>query len=253
MKQIKSLHKIMISIIILLMGLVIPTQGEKSPSRVVNTVPYVEQMRNYCGPAALTSVLKYWNVATDQKTVGKVVYDSNIRATNGADMMLYARDKGLSGYSWNSNISDLKEKLAQGVPVIVLQDISTSDKSGHYRVATGYDDSRRVIFVNDPYSPSTKELSYAKFQSLWQRHGNWSLLICPPEKDIFKKELDENNPVVHIDLAYIYLKRGDVTSSQRESRLALALEPQNYSAQTLLAQATRAAGFRDKGEKVRVY
>jgi len=223
--------------------------GGKVPTRVaIDGVPCVEQIKNYCGPAALTSVLKHWGLATDQKTVGKAVYDNSLQATNGADMMLYARSKGFSAYSWNSSLQDLKQKLALGIPVIVLQDSSPTDRSGHYRVAAGYDDDSRVVFVNDPYEPEANQLGYDKFQSLWERHGNWSLLICPKDRDTFKAELNDSNPVVHIDLAYVYFKHGDLKASERESRIALDLEPQNYSAKALLAKATRALGARSNGE-----
>jgi ABC-type bacteriocin/lantibiotic exporter with double-glycine peptidase domain len=206
-------------------------------------------MRNFCGPAALTSVLKYWGVDTDQKTVGKAVFDTNLQATNGADMMLYARKKGFSAYSWNSSMLDLKSKLALGVPVIVLQDSAINDKSGHYRVATGFDDAAKVVYVNDPYEPENKAMDYTTFETLWQRHGYWSLLVCPTDRDWFKDELDKNNPVVHLDLAYVYYMRGDAESAERESRLALALEPYNYSAQDLLNKSTRALGARSKAKE----
>lgn len=233
---------------VLLGGIATSCLGEKLPARcVLSEVPYVLQNKNYCGPAALTSILNYWGIKTDQPTVGKAIFDKSIQATNGADMMLYARGKNMVAYSWNSSIADLKEKLALGIPVIVLQDSSSTDRSGHYRIAVGYDDTTEVIYVNDPYDPETKELSCGKFESLWQRHGNWSLLVCSPERDAFKIELDEKNPVVHIDLAYIYYKKGDLESSERESRIALALEPSNYSAQSILSKAI--VGARSKAEK----
>jgi predicted double-glycine peptidase len=213
---------------------------------VMSNVPYVQQMTNYCGPASLTSVLNYWGTSTDQKTVGKGCYDAQIQATNGADMMLYARSKGFSAYSWNSDMNDLKTKLADGVPVIVLQDISLRDTSGHYRVITGYDSKQRVFYMNDPYEPMNKWMNENTFSKLWSKHGNWALLVCPPEKDTYKVSLDEKNPVVHIDLAYIYYKRGNAAAAEKESRLALALEPANYSAKSLLAKATAAHGSKNK-------
>lgn len=220
---------------------------EKSPRHcVVGDVPYVQQMHNYCGPASLTSVLTFWGLDIDQATIGKAVFDKSLQATNGADMILFARAKGFSAYSWNSDMGDLKAKLLTGCPVIVLQDSSITDKSGHYRVAIGYDDDKKVIYVNDPYEPDTKSISYDRFQTLWNRHGNWALLVCAKEKDQFKVELDEKNPVVHIDLAYVYFKRHDLESAERESMAALKLEPTNYCAKDLLARSTQALGARSK-------
>lgn len=228
--------------------LILPSLGRADfPTRcVLEKFPYVQQIRNYCGPASLTTVLSFWGLKTDQKTVGQSVFDSSIQATNGADMLLYARAKGYSAYSWNSDLKDLKQKLATGVPVIVLQDSSTSDPSGHYRVAIGYDEKDKVIYVSDPYDPNNKKMAYNEFMQLWSPHGNWSLLVCPSDKDAFKSELDEKNPVVHLDLAYIHYKHGDFASSERESRLALALEPANDRAKSLLSQAIGARGKSSK-------
>ncbi|MBI2842955.1 MAG: C39 family peptidase [Armatimonadetes bacterium] len=251
MKKAKITHCFIVSLLLLFTATVIaPSFGENVPTRSkLADLPYIQQLKNYCGPAVVASVLGYWGLATDQKTIGKAIFDKGLQATNGADMIIYAREKGFSAYSWNSSIADLKEKLALGMPVIVLQDSSRTDRSGHYRIATGYDDASSVVFVKDPYDPYAKEIPYDEFERLWRRHGNWSLLICPAERDTFKESLDEKNPVVHIDLAYIYYKRGNIEASERESRLALALEPGNYSARDLFAKATHALGARSQGEK----
>lgn len=246
MKHVKTPLLVALVLFALLPVGVVPSFGEKLPSCTSLNVPYVQQMTDYCGPAVLTSVLRFWSIAADQVTVGKSVFDPAIRATNGADMIIYAREKGLAAYSWNSSMSDLKAKLSLGVPVIVLQDYAQSDRSGHYRVATGYDDDARVFYVNDPYEPQTKTISYEKFENLWASRGYWALLVCSADKDTFKKQLDEQNAVVHVDLAYVYYRKGDLEAAQKESRLALAVEPHNYNAQSLLSQATIAAGARAK-------
>lgn len=251
MKQIKdSRSTVILLIVALVIGIAPSFGGEKSPSRcVLSNVPYVQQMKNYCGPASLTSVLRYWGLKIDQTTIGKSVFDKNLQATNGADMILFARGKGFSAYSWNSDLDDLKQKLASGFPVIVLQDSSTTDKSGHYRVATGYDDTKRVIYVNDPYEPETKSIAYDKFEALWAPHGNWALLACAKDRDQFKVELDEHNPVVHIDLAYVYYKRNELAAAEKESMAALKLEPSNFCARDLFNKSSRALGAKSKSDK----
>ncbi len=247
MKQAKPAILFVMAVIAFLTG-ILPSLGERVPARAkLENVPYVQQLKNYCGPASLASVLNYWGLKIDQKAIGADCYDPAIEATNGADMMFFARNKGYSAYSWNSGLLDIKNKLAQGVPVIVIQDTSLTDKSGHYRVAVGYDDDERVIYVIDPYEPETRRLSYDLFESLWERHGYWALLICPAKRDTFRTELDEKNPVVHLDLAYVYYKNGQMKESERESRLALALEPGNYTAKDILAKSMlAAAGSRAK-------
>jgi predicted double-glycine peptidase len=209
--------------------------------QLISGIPYIAQRANYCGPAALTSVFRYWGLGAGQEMVGRAVFDPKLRGTHGAEMLLYARRKGFSAYSWNSNINDLKSKLAQGIPVIVLQERTSKDKSGHYRVAIGYDDTAGVIRFHDPYDKKNKSAPYSQFQARWQRYGNWALLICHPSRDTFVQELGQKNPVVHIDLAYAHFKQGNIQLSERESRKALALYPTSLRAQILLDKALNAA------------
>ncbi len=251
MKHIKDPRCIIsLLLVTMILGITPTFGGEKLPGKcVLGDVPYVQQMRNYCGPASLTSVLRYWGQDIDQVAIGKAVYDKALQATNGADMILFARDKGFAAYSWNSTIDDLKIKLMAGIPVIVLQDSSLSDRSGHFRVATGYDDDKKIVYVNDPYEPETKSISYDDFTTMWRRWGNWALLVCTKDRDMYKAELDEKNPVVHIDLAYIYFQRHNLEAAERESMVALKLEPGNFCAKDLLAKSSRALGARSKSEK----
>ncbi|MCL5103897.1 MAG: C39 family peptidase, partial [Armatimonadetes bacterium] len=125
----------------------------------IDGVSRVKQLPNYCGPAALTSVLRHEGIQATQETVAKAVYDPTLRGTNGADMLLYARQMGLAAYSWNSSLDDVKNKIAAGALVLVLQQNSEKDTSGHYRVLTGYDDTAAKFYVVDPYYDDISELS----------------------------------------------------------------------------------------------
>ena len=205
----------------------------------IDGVARVKQQANYCGPAAMESVFRAHGKKLTQETIGQEIYDAVGSATNGADMLLYAREHGFRAYSWNSSISDAKRKIAAGVPVIVLQQNSLTDSSGHYRVLVGYDDTRSVFHVVDPYYDKT-EMSYSESERLWNPMGHWALLITPKEKDRFKNELDTRNPVVHMDLSYARYKRKDYQTALAEANLALKLEPGNRFALALVDKITRA-------------
>ncbi len=103
----------------------------------IQGVQRIKQLTNYCGPATLAMVLRYYGHDVTQEDIGKVIYDHSSGATNGADMLLYSRERGFAAYSWNSSVSDVKKKLAAGFPVIVLQQNSLEDISGQYRVLIG--------------------------------------------------------------------------------------------------------------------
>lgn len=220
--------------------------GESPTSYKIEGVPRIKQLHNYCGPAALASVLQFEGEKSTQEDVGKCVYDPVGCATNGADMLLYARDKGYASYSWNSSIADAKKKIAEGVPVVVLQENSTRDTSGHFRVLTGYDDAKGKFYLMDPYY-DPQEMSYTDCEKLWRPMGYWAMIVVPKDKDTFKSELNDKNAVLHMDLSSALLKRGHYTDALAEAKLALALEPTNSYARSILARINRAMGAGKKG------
>ena len=230
-----------------LLGLSLLAASSATNARVpaaykITGVPRVKQLTNYCGPAALTAVLRFLGKDITQETVGKAVYDPVGGATNGADMLLFSREQGFAAYSWNSSISDVKSKMAAGLPVVVLQQNSMTDTSGHYRVFTGYDDAAEKFYVVDPYYDAITELSYSQCEKLWKRMGYWALLVAPTAKDTFQTELGERNCVVHLDLSYANFKRKDYAVALKEAQLALAVEPGNTYAESMLKKARAMAG-----------
>lgn len=223
------------------------TLGESPNVCRIDGIPRIKQMQNYCGPAAMASVLQYNGEKITQQDVGKAVFDPVGGATNGADMLFYARSKGYAAYSWNSGIADAKRKLAAGAPVLVLQQNSLRDTSGHYRVLTGYDDAHSKFYVMDPYYDDITELSYERCEKLWKPMGYWALVIVPTTKDTFASDLGARNPVVHMDLSYAMYKHGDYTDALREAKTALSLEPGNDYARSMLTKINSAMGAGKKG------
>jgi len=239
------LKKTLSTSVFLLLSIVITGRlilAEPPNTYKIDGVPRIKQITNYCGPAALAAVLQHCGENITQQEVGKAVFDPVGRATNGADMLLYARNKGYAAYSWNSSVADAKRKIAAGAPILVLQQNSLKDTSGHYRVLTGYDDTERKFYVVDPYYDDITELAYDKCERLWKPMGYWALVVVPKDKDTFSAELNDRNPVVHMDLSFALYKQKDYTNALKEARAALALEPGNSYTISLLAKINRAMG-----------
>lgn len=221
-------------------------RAEDPASFKISGVPRIKQMTNYCGPACLAAVLQYQGKNIAQDAIGKAVYDPTTGSTNGADMLIYARDNGLAAYSYNTSIEGVKRKISAGVPVIVLQQNSTKDSSGHYRVLTGFDDKLKKFNVMDPYYDNITEMTYSECERLWNRMGHWALLVMPKDKDHFKSELDEQNPVVHMDLSFAWFKHKNYADALQEANTALKLEPGNVFAKSLLRKIKSAMAAQAK-------
>lgn len=225
---------------------------DQSPpsSYILKDYPRVKQLPNYCGPAVLATVLQYWGRSDqDQEMVGKSVYDPKIKATNGADLLFYARSIGFSAYSFNGSISSLKRLISQGLPIIVLQEMDKKDRSGHFRVVIGYSDRREEFHILDPYELDRTQMSYSDFSDLWAGKGNWGVLVLPADKDKLAAGLKERNPVVHLDLAQAYYRRGDYDDADREIRMALKLEPSSSSARDMLSRIEGLRGATGQGKQ----
>jgi predicted double-glycine peptidase len=217
------------------------TEEQELPSKFyIPSVPHVRQLQNYCGPASLSMVLNFWGSQTNQKTIGQTVFDRKQQATNGGDLLVYARNLGYSAYSYNSNMNDLKWKLASGIPIIVQQYFATNDNTYHFRVIIGYNDNDSTFTVSDPEETIETKISYSKFIRLWQDLGNWALLIVPSSRDVFTKELNDENPVLHMDLASTYARKKEWGMAEAEARKALKLYPEDPEMQSIVAKASRA-------------
>ncbi|MCX8052320.1 MAG: C39 family peptidase [Armatimonadetes bacterium] len=229
----------------LLLGLLVASaiaRAELPRSFKINGVPRIKQLTNYCGPACAAAVFEYLGREMNQETAGKIIYDPSTKATSGSEMLLFGIENGFAAYSWNSGIQDVKSKLAAGIPVIVLQQNSITDTSGHYRVLTGYDDAAGKFHVMDPYYDDITELTYQECEQLWRPTGYWSLIYVPRDRDTFKEELGTKNPVIHIDLSIAKFKRKQYEEALEEANKALALEPENHHAISILGKIKQAMG-----------
>ncbi|NLN74797.1 MAG: hypothetical protein GX139_00600 [Armatimonadetes bacterium] len=231
------------AIVVLSIALISPIVSDDSLSIVkLERIPRIKQLNNYCGPATMTSVLQYFGENITQQDIGAEIYDSVGGSTHGADMLFYAKNKGYAAYSWNSGIDDAKHKLAAGFPVLVLQQNSLRDTSGHFRVLTGYDDAECKFFVTDSYYDDITELSYELCEKLWKPKGYWALLVAPADRDSFAADLKYKNPVVHMDMSHALFKHGRYSEALKEINTALSMEPSNHYAISMLSKINGAIG-----------
>jgi hypothetical protein len=180
------------------------------PASVKLDVPLVKQGKNLCGPATIEMLFRYWGV--DEYDQYDIAYNlllqfsesgrvkrSGILQTNPIDWSLYPgtgtinmreflkrfamvknpklksihSDKYLALKQADAQFETLKRHIAGGVPVIVHQYWGDVGSNGHYRIAVGYDDSRREVYLNDSASGEITTQSYERFLELWSVNEPW--------------------------------------------------------------------------------
>ncbi len=144
-------------------------------SVLIDNIPFYPQEVYQCGPASLAGVLNYWGVETKPEDIAKDIYSKSAKGTLNIDMVLYVNKKGLYPAQYSGGWDDLKQKIDNGYPLIVLVDYGfLSYQANHFMVVIGYNDAEVVV-----NSGLTEKIAIDKdkFLKIWKKTDFWTLWI----------------------------------------------------------------------------
>jgi ABC-type bacteriocin/lantibiotic exporter with double-glycine peptidase domain len=148
--------------------------GEVSAFQI-ESVPFVKQDRQQCGPASLASVLSFYGVSVQANSVSEVTYDPRIGGSLITDLENFARRLGFRTESGQGTVEKVKGFINQKMPVIVLIDLGFWLASKpHYLVLFGYTEKG---FIAHDGERASKIYDYSEFGKKWDKMGNTYLLI----------------------------------------------------------------------------
>lgn len=146
-------------------------------------VPYVEQKTNYCGPASLAMLFSYYEKSISQEEVAQHIYNPKLKGTLSIDLLLFVREHNFISEIYKSDIQDLKKKIDNGCPVIVMtkgnpvKSFSIFNEY-HFFIIYGYDDEKQIFYCHSGNKKSAK-VKYKKLIKAWKATGYCSFLIYP--------------------------------------------------------------------------
>lgn len=147
----------------------------------VEGVPFVEQKENFCGPAALASVLAFHGIEASQDELAQSVYSEKAGGTAGIMLVAEARKRGLwVDKDHRGEVSLLREALAEDLPVIVM--VKAGGAFGttvHFMTVVGVGDTLRLIYAHDGYDAAAA-YPLRLFQKWWAAAGCWYMLAARP-------------------------------------------------------------------------
>ena len=146
-------------------------------------VPYVRQANNYCGPAALATVFRYWKRDADQHQMAARFQPFPSKGLSGAQLKELAVEFGFSAYSFSGEAELVKRHLQKGRPVIIALSTSQFLNLNHYVILVGWDETRRQWVLHDPARGPYRRMSADSLESDWSKLENWTLLLLPQEGD----------------------------------------------------------------------
>ena len=71
---------------------------KKSGSHIIRKIPSVKAKRNYCVPASMEMILRYYNVKINQKTLGNIFNSDKSKGTYTSEMMKNFSSEKLKGF-----------------------------------------------------------------------------------------------------------------------------------------------------------
>lgn len=145
------------------------------PEVIINHVPFYPQEDYQCGPSSLAAVLKFHGLDISPQEIASEIYSKSARGTLDMDLLFYAQKRGLDARKYSGSISDLKERIKQGHPLIVLVDYGYGPlQANHFMVIVGYNESG--VFANSGREEK-RFIPDKEFLRVWGRTGYWTLLI----------------------------------------------------------------------------
>jgi tetratricopeptide (TPR) repeat protein len=180
------------------------------------SVPFIAQKPNYCGPAALAMLANYYGHNVSQDEIANAIYLPEIRGTLTTELADYARRFNLWVHPYRGSPADLRQKLAAGVPLLVLGKLGAQY---HYFVVLAVNEFRQTVTVHSDTRPFL-EMREEDFLRFWDRANRWTLLICPPERVRWKLSAEEHN-----DLGVYLEGAGQWAAAGEHYRAAVALRP----------------------------
>ena len=154
-------------------------------------VPFVAQVKNGCGSAAMAMVMEYWEKKTGRTAQGSAdagkiqaaLYSPAEEGIPASAMKKYFESAGYRTFAFAGDCGELRHHLERGRPLIVSLQASGPHGPLHYVVVVGIDSERGTIYVNDPAQQKMLRLSRAGFESEWKATEHWTLLAVPRNVD----------------------------------------------------------------------
>jgi Flp pilus assembly protein TadD len=136
---------------------------------------------NPCMPLAINVLLKYWGVDApiDEVNVRSKKYGS-VRGSVLIEGIEIAESHGFMVYIYKGNLGDLRKRIDQGIPIIVIMP-GIQETVQHATIVTGYSIEEGRIFTYVPEPDTEGAFPQNIFMNFWKQDGSISIMILPKE------------------------------------------------------------------------
>lgn len=145
-----------------------------------------EDEDNICLPLVISVITRYWHEPIPlEEAKSRTRLYPNMKASIMIEGIELAEKNKFKAYIYQGSISDLKKRIDQGLPPIVIMP-GIKDVVQHALVIQGYDGKKILTYIPQPNSMGA--IDEHKFNMLWQEDDNLTLLVVPDDMSIYVKD-----------------------------------------------------------------
>jgi regulator of sirC expression with transglutaminase-like and TPR domain len=205
---------------------------ESQPEHFI-TLPLVSKNEDNADlPLVMNVVIKYWGEDISPPISG-AASDRGVTMIHGIEL---AETLGFESYIYKSSMKDLKKRIDQGIPpIVVMPGIQATVQ--HAMVVSGYDSEERRILTYVPEPDTVGAIPESKFEQDWEQDDMTAIIMIPSDmKELLKNEelkfAKSNRICFEAEELRQHVKINEAT--ERLQR-AVEIDPENSQAWVLLA------------------
>lgn len=205
---------------------------ESQPEHFI-TLPLVSKNEDNADlPLVMNVVIKYWGEDISPPISG-AASDRGVTMIHGIEL---AEALGFESYIYKSSMKDLKKRIDQGIPpIVVMPGIQATVQ--HAMVVSGYDSEERRILTYVPEPDTVGAIPESKFEQDWEQDDMTAIIMIPSDmKELLKNEelkFAKSNRICFE--AEELRQHGKINEATERLQSAVEIDPENSQAWVLLA------------------
>jgi lipoprotein NlpI len=205
---------------------------ESQPEHFI-TLPLVSKNEDNADlPLVMNVVIKYWGEDISPHISG-AASDRDVTMIHGIEL---AETLGFESYIYKSSMKDLKKRIDQGIPpIVVMPGIQATVQ--HAMVVSGYDSEERRILTYVPEPDTIGAIPESKFEQDWEQDDMTAIIMIPSDmKELLKNEELKFAKSNRICFEVEELRQhGKINEATERLRRTVEIDPDNSQAWVLLA------------------
>lgn len=142
---------------------------------VIPHVPFLPQEEDTCGPSSLAMLLRFYGMDVSTGEIMRETRTAGLRGTLITDLAAAARRRGFEAEVVDLDLERLRERIAEGIPVILLVDLGAWVYSRpHYLLAFGVTPEGVVAHSG---REEGKVIPYSSLETQWAKMGRLAIIV----------------------------------------------------------------------------